>query len=130
MVEMITYFSYFSAPPQSSILRAYIDINAYFLHFPFILDKTVVGDSLSYHHGFEFGTFDKYFLKCASEYGGGWWYNPKDKKECVVNSNLNAVYNRNISWGMLDPANAKGSRPKTTEMKIRPMNFSSNTFTH
>ena len=130
MVEMITYFSYLSAPPQSSILRAYIDINAYFLHFPFILDKTVVGDSLSYHHGFEFGTFDKYFLKCASEYGGGWWYNPKDKKECVVNSNLNAVYNRNISWGMLDPANAKGSHPKTTEMKIRPMNFSSNTFTH
>ena len=130
MVEMITYFSYLSAPPQSSILRAYIDINAYFLHFPFILDKTVVGDSLSYHHGFEFGTFDKYFLKCASEYGGGWWYNPKDKKECVVNSNLNAVYNRNISWGMLDPANAKGSRHKTTEMKIRPMNFSSNTFTH
>ena len=130
MVEMITYFSYLSAPPQSSILRAYIDINAYFLHFPFILDKTVFGDSLSYHDGFEFGTFDKDVLKCASECGGGWWYNSTDKKKCVVNSNLNAVYNRNISWGMLDPANAKGSRPKTTEMKIRPMNFSSNTFTH
>ena len=129
MVEMITYFSYLSAPPQSSILRAYIDINAYFLHFPFILDKTVFGDSLRYHDGFEFGTFDKDVLKCASENGGGWWYNPKYKK-CVVNSNLNAVYNRNISWGMLDPANAKGSHPKTTEMKIRPMNFSSNTFTH
>ena len=127
MVEMITYFSYLSAPPQSSILRAYIDINAYFLHFPFILDKTVVEDSLSYHRGFEFGTFDKDLLKCASEHGGGWWYAPKYGK-CVVDSNLNAVYK--ISWGMLDPANAKGSDPKTTEMKIRPMNFSSNTFTH
>ena len=129
MVEMITYFSYLSAPPQSSILRAYIDINAYFLHFPFILDKTVVGDSLSYHRGLEFGTFDKDVLKCASKNGGGWWYNPK-YENCVGNSNLNAVYNRKIFWGMLDPANAKGSHPKTTEMKIRPMNFSSNTFTH
>ena len=84
-------------------------------------------DSLSYHRGFEFGTFDKDLLKCASEHGGGWWYAPKYGK-CVVDSNLNAVYK--ISWGMLDPANAKGSDPKTTEMKIRPMNFSSNTFTH
>ena len=124
MVEMITYFSYLSAPPQSSILRAYIDINAYFLHFPFFLDKTVHGDSLSYHHGFKFGTFDK--DECASKRGGGWWYNP----DCVFDSNLNAVYNSKIYWGMLDPGNAKGSRPKTTEMKIRPMNFSSNTFTH
>ena len=128
MVEMITYFSYLSAPPQSSILRAYIDINAYFLHFPFFLDKTVDGDSLSYHRGFKFGTFDKTFLKCASKYGGGWWYNPDNN--CVVNSNLNAVYNSEISWGKLDPDSAKGSVPKTTEMKIRPMNFSSNTFTH
>ena len=127
MVEMITYFSYLSAPPQSSILRAYIDINAYFLHFPFFLDKTVSKDSLSYHRGFEFGTFDKDILKCASKLGGGWWYNPK---ECVVDTNLNAVYNRKISWGMLDPNNANGSDPKTTEMKIRPMNFFSNTFTH
>ena len=127
MVEMITYFSYLSAPPQSSILRAYIDINAYFLHFPFFLDKTVDGDSLSYHRGFKFYTFDKDFGKCRSEYGGGWWYDPKD---CVFDSNLNAVYNSNISWGKLDPDSAKGSVPKTTEMKIRPMNFSSNTFTH
>ena len=127
MVEMITYFSYLSAPPQSSILRAYIDINAYYLYFPFFLDKTVDDDSLSYHRGFEFGTFDKDFLKCASEHGGGWWYNPK---ECVVDSNLNAVYNGKILWGKLNPGNAKESDPKTTEMKIRPMNFSSNTFTH
>ena len=127
MVEMITYFSYLSAPPQSSILRAYIDINAYFLHFPFILDKTVVEDSLSYHRGLEFGTFDKDVLKCASENGGGWWYK---KPDCFANSNLNAVYNSEIFWGMLDPDSAKGSVPKTTEMKIRPMNFSSNTFTH
>ena len=126
MVEMITYFPYLSAPPQSSILRAYIDINAYFLHFPFILDKTVVEDSLSYHRGLEFGTFDKDVLKCASENGGGWWYKP----DCVAKSNLNAVYNSEIFWGKLDPDSAKGSVPKTTEMKIRPMNFSSNTFTH
>ena len=129
MVEMITYFSYLSAPPQSSILRVYIDINAYFLHFPFFLDKTVHDDSLSYHNGSKFGTFDKDVLKCASENGGGWWYNPKYEK-CVVNSNLNAVYNSEIYWGKLDPDSAKGSVPKTTEMKIRPMNFSSNTFTH
>ena len=121
---MITYFSYLSAPPRSSILRAYIDINAYFLHFPFFLDKTVVEDSLSYHRGFKFGTFDK--NECASREGGGWWYN----KECAADSNLNAVYNGKISWGMLDPYYARGSDPKTTEMKIRPMNFSSNTFTH
>ena len=127
MVEMITYFSYLSAPPQSSILRAYIDINAYFLHFPFFLDKTVDGDSLSYHNGSKFYTFDKDFRKCRSEYGGGWWYNPKI---CVFGSNLNAVYNSKIFWGKLDPDSAKGSVPKTTEMKIRPMNFSSNTFTH
>ena len=125
MVEMITYFSYLSAPPQSSISRAYIDINAYFLHFPFFLDKTVDDDSLSYHRGFEFGTFDK--DNCGSKYGGGWWYNPK---KCVFDSNLNAVYNGKIFWGKLDPDSAKRSNPKTTEMKIRPMNFSSNTFTH
>ena len=127
MVEMITYFFYLSAPPQSSILRAYIDINAYFLHFPFFLDKTVDGDSLSYHRGFKFGTFDKDIYECASDLGGGWWYDPK---KCVVGSNLNAFYNSKISWGELDLGNAKGSVPKTTEMKIRPMNFSSNTFTH
>ena len=34
VVVMITYFSNLSAPLQSSIIRAYIDINAYFLHFP------------------------------------------------------------------------------------------------
>lgn len=127
MVEMITYFFYLSAPPQSSILRAYIDINAYFLHFPFFLDKTVDGDSLSYHRGFKFGTFDEDIHKCASKRGGGWWYNPE---QCVIDSNLNAVYNSKISWGKLDSGNAKGSVAKTTEMKIRPMNFSSNTFTH
>ena len=125
MVEMITYFSYLSAPPQSSILRVYIDINAYFLHFPFFLDKTVHVDSLSYHSGSEFGTFDK--DKCVSDYGGGWWYDPE---KCKFGSNLNAVYNSKIFWGKLDPGSAKGSVPKTTEMKIRPMNFSSNTFTH
>ena len=124
MVEMITYFSYLSAPPQSSILRVYIDINAYFLHFPFFLDKTVHDDSLSYHNGSKFGTFDK--NECASKRGGGWWYEPG----CVFDSNLNAVYNSKIFWAMLNPGNAKENHPKTTEMKIRPMNFSSNTFTH
>ena len=115
------------------MLRAYIDINAYFLHFPFFLDKTVDGYSLSYHRGFKFGTFDKDIHKCASDRGGGWWYNPNPNPssyKCVINSNLNAVYNSKIFWAKLDPDSAKGSVPKTTEMKIRPMNFSSNTFTH
>ena len=93
---------------------------------------TVSQDSLSYHNGFKFGTFDKHHAgpQCASKSGGGWWYDGK----CAGLSNLNAVYNDDgsakISWAGLVPDSAVDSAPKTTEMKIRPMNFSSNSLTH
>ena len=93
---------------------------------------TVGEDSLSHHNGFKFGTFDKHPAgpKCASKSDVGWWYDVT----CVGRSNLNAVYNDDgsakISWAGLVPDSAIDSAPKTTEMKIRPMNFSSNLLTH
>ena len=88
---------------------------------------TVGNDSLSHHNGFKFGTFDKHHAgpKCASKSGGGWWYD----ETCAGLSNLNAGSEK-ISWARLDRKLAAGSAPKTTEMKIRPMNFSSNSLTH
>ena len=94
---------------------------------------TVSEDSLSYHNGLKFVTFDKHPAgsQCASKIGGGWWY---DDGKCAGTSNLNAVYNDDgsakISWAGLVPGSAVDSVPKTTEMKIRPMNFSSNSLTH
>ena len=93
---------------------------------------TVSQDSLSHLKGLKFGTFDKHHAgpQCASKSGGGWWYDGK----CAGRSNLNAVYNDDgsakISWARLVPDSAVDSAPKTTEMKIRPMNFSSNSLTH
>ncbi|RMX49526.1 hypothetical protein pdam_00021166, partial [Pocillopora damicornis] len=50
--------------------------------------------------------------------------------ECAVSSNLNGIYPRcgnetlaAIHWGKLDSTSAKRSSPKSTEMKIRPVEF-------
>ena len=88
---------------------------------------TVGKDSLSHQNGFKFGTFDEHHAgpKCVSKSGGGWWYD----ETCAGLSNLNAGLEK-ISWAKLDRKLAAGSAPKTTEMKIRPMNFSSNLLTH
>ena len=74
--------------------------HAYLLHFPFFLDKTVGNDSLSYHNGFKFGTFDKHQAapKCVSKSGGSWGHDGR----CAGLSNLNAG-SGNISWANLDP---------------------------
>ncbi|EDV37439.2 uncharacterized protein Dana_GF11412 [Drosophila ananassae] len=67
------------------------------------------GESLSYHLGMPFSTFDKdndrSNINCAAKYFGAWWYN-----DCMA-SNLNGaylngdfvdpeLYGKGISWGM------------------------------
>ncbi|KAH8321864.1 hypothetical protein KR067_006924 [Drosophila pandora] len=67
------------------------------------------GESLSYHLGMPFSTFDKdndrSNINCAVKYFGAWWYN-----DCMA-SNLNGayldgaflgpeLYGKGISWGM------------------------------
>ena len=59
--------------------------------------------------------------------GEGWWYLYIDGV-CTVNSNLNGICphsgsNCTIHWAKLNPK-AKNNDPKTSEMKIRPADFS------
>nr|XP_054767042.1 fibrinogen C domain-containing protein 1-like [Lytechinus pictus] len=74
-------------------------------------------DSLSYHNGMKFSTYDRDYLKCADYFRSGWWF-----RSCLL-SNLNGVYfhdeanGRNgIKWKMWKPYSLKMS-----EMKIRPV---------
>ena len=97
--------------------------------FCFETDATVSSDSLGPHKGFVFGTWDKVPAGCAQKIGGGWWYD-SSITECAVSSNLNGIYPRcgnetlaAIHWGKLDSTSAKRSTPKSTEMKIRPVEF-------
>ncbi len=84
------------------------------------------GDSLEYHNGYKFSTFDNDndidSRNCAEEFNGGWWY-----RKCLA-SNLNGLY---IQGGAhLDGATGvhwldfKGVQYslKHVEMKIRPKN--------
>ncbi|GFN90021.1 fibrinogen-related protein 3.1 [Plakobranchus ocellatus] len=75
------------------------------------------GDSLSYHNGRRFSTFDQDNDSsrghCAQSYSGAWWYGS------CQHSNLNGQWlagnNRGPRWGTLS-----GSNPvQFTEMKIR-----------
>ena len=82
------------------------------------------GDSLSYHVGQHFSTYDQdndaYSENCAVSQKGGWWY-----KACHA-SNLNGFY-----YGGPHASNADGVNwfawtlfkysLKTTEMKIKPV---------
>ena len=83
------------------------------------------GDSLGYHNGMKFTTYDRdndqYSGNCAVYYKGAWWY-----QRCH-RSNLNGPYlgaasrsDRAINW-------LKWKRytrsMKKAEMKIRPMGF-------
>ena len=100
-----------------------------FLLFCFETDATVSNDSLGPHKDSSFGTWDKVPAGCTQKIGGGWWYD-SSITECAVSSNLNGIYPRcgketlaAIHWGKLDSTSAKRSTPKSTEMKIRPVEF-------
>ena len=100
-----------------------------FLLFCFETDATVSRDSLGPHKGSGFGTWDKVPAGCTQKIGGGWWYDSGITK-CAVLSNLNGIYPRcgketsaAILWGYLDSRSPKRSAPTSTEMKIRPVEF-------
>lgn len=100
----------------------------YKLHIGNISSATVE-DSLSGHNGTLFSTWNRFPADhdCARKYGGGWWYLYIDGV-CTVNSNLNGICphsgsNCTIHWAKLNPE-AKNNDPKTSEMKVRPADFS------
>ncbi|XP_056597584.1 tenascin isoform X2 [Triplophysa dalaica] len=81
------------------------------------------GDSLSYHDGCSFSTWDRdlqaIITRCAMSYRGGWWY-----RNCHE-SNLNGVYDtitnhQGVIW--TDWKGKDFSIP-FTEMKFRPASF-------
>ena len=95
----------------------------------FFCAAATVGDSLSGHNGTLFSTWNRFPADhdCARKYGGGWWYLYIDGV-CTVNSNLNGICphsgsNCTIHWAKLNPE-AKNNDPKTSEMKVRPADFS------
>ncbi|XP_059167432.1 angiopoietin-related protein 7-like [Physella acuta] len=77
------------------------------------------GDSLLYHKGMPFSTWDrdndKSNINCAEDCGGGWWF-----KSCKV-SNLNEKW-PDMQWLALikDKEKLPDLKIKMTEMKIRP----------
>ncbi|KAF7665757.1 hypothetical protein LDENG_00132680 [Lucifuga dentata] len=82
------------------------------------------GDSMRYHHGRPFSTWDKdpdpLGIHCAKAYMGAWWY-----KNCYK-TNLNGLYginsnNQGVIW--IDWKGKDFSIP-FTEMKFRPSRFS------
>ena len=88
------------------------------------------GDSLSYHNGFKFSTFNNENdidgkRNCAAVFQGGWWY-----RRCLA-SNLNGLYVIGGDHSGVDATGVhwkefKGVRYslKYAEMKIRPKNWS------
>lgn len=95
----------------------------YTLNLGNLWDKTVDRDSLTPHNGTKFGTAT---TRCNLVSAGGWWYN---ETTCSGHSNLNGAYVKTgdgkINWGSLDSNDADyGSTPSTSEMKIRPANYS------
>eukprot|EP00050_Salpingoeca_kvevrii_P005373 m.281219 g.281219 ORF g.281219 m.281219 type:complete len:580 (+) comp11106_c4_seq3:877-2616(+) len=72
-------YSHFSVGPSSE--KYQLDIRG------FDPAKSSAGDSLSYHNGHQFSTYDQDTdSSCAASYKGGWWYNA-----CHV-SNLNGLF--------------------------------------
>ncbi|PFX12562.1 angiopoietin-related protein 1-like [Stylophora pistillata] len=98
----------------------------YKLHIGNISSGTA-SDSLSIHNGSSFYTWDRLSANsCPSKSEGGWWYNATIFCGC---SNLNGIYrhrglNPSIRWAGLT-SKAEDTAPRTTEMKIRPVNFQS-----
>ncbi|XP_053097774.1 microfibril-associated glycoprotein 4 isoform X1 [Pangasianodon hypophthalmus] len=98
------------------------ELDGYKLHVSGFEDGGA-GDSLSYHSGSKFSTFDKdqdaYEGNCASSYAGGYWYNS------CYNSNLNGLY----TWGGelqigLTWRAWKGFKSvKSVSMMMRPVNL-------
>ncbi|PFX16337.1 Angiopoietin-related protein 7 [Stylophora pistillata] len=90
-------------------------------------DNSTVNDSLRHHVGQFFHTWDK--TDCAStdrmNIGGGWWY---IINRCAVSANLNGIYRKDgkgkFHWGFLVRGKPELSTPQTSEMKIRPVDFS------
>ena len=85
--------------------------------FPFIW---ISGDSLSYHDGMEFDTYDvtsgtSSNSGCAAGSGGGWWY------DGCYHANINGGYNGNGTWKAVSWLDFRGHKYslKRTEMKIR-----------
>ena len=82
------------------------------------------GDSLSYHNGNKFSTYDQdndgyFFGSCAARYKGAWWYNSCHR------SNLNGIYHNGAHKSYADGVNWKDWKGynyslKFTEMKMRP----------
>lgn len=91
-------------------------------------EGSTINDSLHPHMGLSFNTWDK--NDCASSdrinIGGGWWY--MSKKSCSFASNLNGVYRGDgrgkFHWGFLVPDEPELTTPQTSEMKIRPVDYS------
>ena len=88
------------------------------------MNHETVGDSLQYHNGRSFSTFDNdndaYATSCAEEFKGGWWYNA-----CHW-SNVNGLYLVGPHDSHADGVNWLTWRGynyslKFTEMKIRPI---------
>lgn len=97
--------------------------------FSFGTDATVCPDSLSQHNNFDFGIWERGPADRVQKRGVGWWYD--EDRENAVHSNLNGIYPlcgsetaADIHWGHLAPKRgAVGSAPKSSEMKIRPVDF-------
>jgi len=82
------------------------------------------GDSLSYHRGFQFSTYDQdndelSTGSCAEYHRGGWWYGA-----CSI-SNLNGEYNNTVTGKGINwlTWTAPEYSLRFTEMKIRPITF-------
>lgn len=92
-------------------------------------NATVCPDSLSQHNNFDFGIWERGPADRVQKRGVGWWYD--EGRENAVHSNLNGIYPlcgsetaADIHWGHLAPKRgAAGSAPKSSEMKIRPVDF-------
>ena len=84
------------------------------------------GDSLSYHYGARFSTFDQdndgnHGNHCAQKYKGAWWY----VKSCHQ-SNLNGLYHNGAHSSFADGVNWKTWKgynysAKRAEMKVKPI---------
>ncbi|KAL7742372.1 hypothetical protein ACLKA6_019008 [Drosophila palustris] len=79
------------------------------------------GDSLSYHRGMKFSTFDKdndgwEIVNCASSYSGAWWYNDCQKSQLTGKYKDND-WQKGVNWNTF---RGFSYSLKTAIMMIRP----------